>query len=86
MSNWRIGLTALALASTLVAGTVVAQQRAISIATGMWISSTDLIGLRDQRFKTSAKFTPLCRSRASAMPTIFLRGSTTSMVMAGMTS
>src|SRR6478672_3466537 len=34
MSNWRIGLTALALASTLVAGTVVAQQRAISIATG----------------------------------------------------
>ena len=33
MSNWRIGLTALALASTLVAGTVVAQQRAISIAT-----------------------------------------------------
>src|SRR6476646_5341830 len=34
MSNWRIGLTALALASTLVAGTVVAQQRAISIGTG----------------------------------------------------
>src|SRR5690349_4161033 len=34
MSNWRIGLTALALASTLVAGTVVAQQKAISIATG----------------------------------------------------
>src|ERR1044071_356853 len=34
MSNWRIGLTALALASTLVAGTVLAQQRAISIATG----------------------------------------------------
>src|SRR5499427_9639716 len=34
MSNWRAGLTALALASTLVAGTVVAQQRAISIATG----------------------------------------------------
>src|SRR5207342_834870 len=34
MSNWRICLIALALASTLVAGTVVAQQRAISIATG----------------------------------------------------
>src|SRR5262245_32818739 len=34
MSNWRADLTALALASTLVAGTVVAQQRAISIATG----------------------------------------------------
>jgi TRAP transporter TAXI family solute receptor len=34
MSNWRIGLTAVALASTLIAGTVFAQQRAISIATG----------------------------------------------------
>src|SRR5215472_17357686 len=34
MSNWRAGLTALALAATLVTGTVFAQQRAISIATG----------------------------------------------------
>ncbi|MGC1880992.1 MAG: TAXI family TRAP transporter solute-binding subunit, partial [Pseudolabrys sp.] len=34
MSNWRIGLTAVALASTLIVGTVFAQQRAISIATG----------------------------------------------------